>query len=186
MIVDFVFFRSFRIISQVAACLNFPVHVFKCPCQCQTRLEKSIKYSINQIQYEMNQSNTVQNESLKEGLCFGSYFRVVTYHFLQRIRNSKFFQRKSPACCAAKRVTYKLYTFPSNENSNGVSHPTRMSHGSHEPDADDSRREHARAGYQCLGCKQTWSSVTAWARPGPEAAVEIVIAECSPILLWPC
>ena len=35
-----------------------------------------------------------------------------------------------------------------------------MSHGSNEPDADESRREHARAGYQCLGCKQTWSSVT--------------------------
>ena len=112
---------------------------------------------INQIQY---QSNTVRNESIKystkwiikEDLYFGSYFRVVTYHFLPRFRNSNFSQRKSPAML---RVYYKLYTFPSKENSNGgrgwvkeVTNPTRMSHGNREPDADESRREYDRAGYQ--------------------------------------
>ena len=87
--------------------------------------------------------------------------------------NSKFqvFPTKVACILRAKRVTYKLYTFPSNENSNGVSHPTRMSHGSNEPDADESWRERAWAGYQCLGCKQTcqWSSVKAWAS-GPALA----------------
>ena len=36
---------------------------------------------------------------------------------------------------------------------------TWMSHGSHEPDAVESRRKHA--GYQCLGCKQTCSTILA-------------------------
>ena len=146
MFVDFVFFRSVRIISQVfSQCshYNFPVHVFKwtsCPCQCRTRLEKSIKYSINQIQYEMNQSNTVRNESLKEGLCFGSYFCVVTYHFLPRIRNSKFFQRKSPAMLRCKTCPLQIVHFPFKRKIRMVAH------GSHEPDADESWQSRARRG----------------------------------------
>ena len=100
--------------------------------------------------------------------------------------NPKFqvFPTKVAACCAAKRVTYKLYTFPSNENSNGVSHPTRMSHGS------PTRMSH---GGNTLGPGTSASAASKpgpashWqARPGQEAAaVEIVIADCSAILLWP-
>ena len=40
--------------------------------------------------------------------------------------------------------------------------PTQMSHGGHGghgADSDESRREHA--GYQCLGCRQTWSTLFA-------------------------
>ena len=45
-----------------------------------------------------------------------------------------------------------------------------MSHGGHGPDSDESLWEHGadfqesrrqHAGYQCLGCKQTWSSLFA-------------------------
>ena len=124
---------------------------------------------INHIQY---QSNTVRNESIKYSTKWiikrGPMFWILLSccnlplpAAVPRIRNSKFFQRKSPAMLRCKTCLLQIVHFPFKwkfEWWPWISHPTRMSHGSHEPDADESRREHVRAGYQSLGCKQTWSS----------------------------
>ena len=130
---------------------------------------------INQIQY---QSNTVQNESIKystneslnEDLCFGSYFRVVSYYFLPRIWNSKFFQRKSPAMLRCKTCLLQIVHFPFKRKIRmvavdesrksrtrrgwvmAVTSPTRMSHGWNTPGQGTS--EPGTSGWT----KQTWSN----------------------------
>ena len=70
------------IFSQVAAYMNFAVQVFKwtaCPCQCRPPLELRASMYAKRPSPSRNQSNTVRNESLKEDLCFGSYFRFVIH-----------------------------------------------------------------------------------------------------------
>ena len=71
-------YDSLCIFSQVAVYMNFDVQVFKwtaCPCQRQPPLEPRASMYAKRSSPSRNQSNTLQNESLKEEICFGSYFR---------------------------------------------------------------------------------------------------------------
>ena len=60
---------------------NLAVQVFKwtaCPCQRRPPLPRASMYE-KRPSPSRNQSNTVRNESLKEDLCFGSYFHFVRH-----------------------------------------------------------------------------------------------------------
>ena len=66
------------IFSQVAVYMNFDVQVFKwmaCPCQRRPPLEPRASMYAKRSSPSRNQSNTLQNESLKEEICFEFYFR---------------------------------------------------------------------------------------------------------------
>ena len=83
-------YDSLCIFSQVAAYMNFAVQVFKwtaCPCQRRPPFPRASTYE-KRPSPSRNQSNTVRNESSKEDLWFGSYFRFVR-------PESKIFYRKS-------------------------------------------------------------------------------------------
>ena len=73
------FYHGLCIFSQVAAVdMNFDVQVFKwtaCPYQRRPRLEPHASMYAKRSSPSRNQSHTLQNESLKEKICFGSYFR---------------------------------------------------------------------------------------------------------------
>ena len=89
-------YDSFYFFSQVVAYMNFAVQVFKwtaCPCLRRPPLPRAPMYE-KRPSPSRNQSNTVRNESLKEDLCFGSYFRFVNTKAGLPAANSTF-QRKA-------------------------------------------------------------------------------------------
>ena len=74
--------------SQVAVYMNFDVQVFKwtaCPCQRRPPLEPRASMYAKRSSPSRNQSNTPQNESLKEEIRFGSYFLEIFLSFNLRI-----------------------------------------------------------------------------------------------------
>ena len=142
---------------------------------------------INQIQY---QSNTVQNESIKystneslnEDLCFGSYFRVVSYYFLPRIWNSKFFQRKSPAMLRCKTCLLQIVHFPFKRKFEWW---PWMSHWSHVPYADESWQSRARRGWVTAGTRQGRVPVSLVPVAGPSKLGPAPLRfAAQPLLVW--
>ena len=84
-------YDSLCVFSQVAVYTNFDVQVFKgtaCPCQRRPPLEPRASMYAKRSSPSRNQSNTLQNESLKEEICFGSYFRHVTRFVRHESRTS--------------------------------------------------------------------------------------------------
>ena len=70
-------YDSLCIFSQVAAYMNFAVQVFNEDCMSSSA--PCVSLYAKWPSPSRNQSNTVQNETLKEDLCFGSYFRFVRH-----------------------------------------------------------------------------------------------------------
>ena len=141
-------YDSLCIFSQDAAYMNFAVQVFKWTaftCQCRPSLEPRAMYAKRQSP-SRNQSNTVRNESLKEDLCFGSYFRFVRRQSKSSCREFDFTTKDTHTPRPQYASGIKLYTGPSKNN-----FKLRTSLGSHEPNADELQLEHAA--YQCPGCK---------------------------------
>ena len=73
--------------------------------------------------------------------------------------------------------------------SRAVTTVTWMSHGSHEPDVDESRLEHALAGpwYQCLSSKQTLFALGQHAGSEPDAGSRTAPSSSAtfPAPIWP-
>ena len=94
--------------------MNFAVQVFKwtaSPCQRRPPLTLLCTPSPSQ-----NQSNTVQNESLKEGLCIGSYFRVVRHESKTFCSEFYILTKDTHAQRPYHASSIKLFTRPSKKN----------------------------------------------------------------------
>ena len=100
------------IFSQVAAYMNFAVQVFEwtaCPCQRRPPLEPRASMYAKQPSPSRNESNTVQNESSKKDLIFGSYFRFVRHESKTSFREFDISTKDT----LQHESSIKLYTLPS-------------------------------------------------------------------------
>ena len=145
---------------------------FSCPCVQMDIMSLSVSNTlgeINQIQYEMNQSDTVRNKSLKEGLDFGSYFCVVTSNLPLPAANSIFqvFPTKVACHAALQHVSttnctlflqYQIQMVTMDESLKSLTQ-TRMIHSRNTPRPGTSA-------WLCLCSKQTWSCHSeSWSSP---------------------
>ena len=106
-------YHSLCIFSQVAVYMNFDVQVFKwtaCPCQRRPPLEpRAFMYAKRSIP-SRNQSNTLQNESLKEEIRFGYYFRFVRHKSKTSCREFDISTKGTHAPRPQHASSIKLYT----------------------------------------------------------------------------
>ena len=111
--------------------MNFDVQVFKCtacPCQRQPPLEPRASMYANRSSPSRNQSNTLQNESLKEEICFGSYFRFVRHESKTSCREFDISTKDTHAPRPQHASSIKLYT---KNNSNCGRMVTRVHSSTH-------------------------------------------------------
>ena len=127
------------------------------------------------------------------------YTRVLIYTHILRVHHVRF--GWVPACRVRHCHTPSRNQGPTRMRMShgGTSHCSHeqsrtvrwMSRGSHEPDMDESRRKYA--GYQCLGCKQTWSILfgisilgpPTWTEPDAGSSTAQPSSGTCPAPIWP-
>ena len=106
-------YDSLCIFLQVAVYMNCDVQVFKwtaCPCKRRPPLEPRAFMYAKWSSPSRNQSKTLQNESLKEEICFGSYFRSVRHESKTSCREFDISTKDTHAPRPKLASSIKLYT----------------------------------------------------------------------------